>query len=435
MYDETLMDAEERMEKAVEHLGQSFRGIRTGRASPALVEDIRADFYGSPTPLKHMASVSVPEPRMILVKPFDASTVNDVLKAIQKSSLGITPQSDGKLIRLTVPPLSEEQRKKLSAVVRDKAEEARVSLATFGRRILVWSNTDTHCVLEMVDPWDHTKAWPAIKFAPDAQLTLVDREEAVAVYEPDGRFVLVDLTDGESVIDAQLEPEPLLSGIFVFPSRENYVLVTQAAEESPVHRDPNRRVQPVHGSQSVRIGRGQVYAFDRDGNSLWESSRTVRDRYLPLNQPARLPVLTFASVVRQRKDGKKFETAVSVLSLDRRNGRAVLDTSLKGPTNSFRLVGDPEKKTVRLQLQSATVTMTFTAEPLPPVPEDGEAAATPEERSPSSPVRAVWDAIRKAAIGPPLVPEEPAPEEEDTVPAAEPADRPPGDEDGDGVTP
>jgi ribosome recycling factor len=133
MYDETLMDAEERMEKAVEHLGHSFRGIRTGRASPALVEDIRADFYGSPTPLKHMASVSVPEPRMILVKPFDASTVGDVLKAIQKSSLGITPQSDGKLIRLTVPPLSEEQRKKLSAVVRDKAEEARVSLRNVRR--------------------------------------------------------------------------------------------------------------------------------------------------------------------------------------------------------------------------------------------------------------------------------------------------------------
>lgn len=133
MYDEILMETEERMEKAVDHLAHTFRGVRTGRASPGLVENIRVDYYGNPTQLKHMASISVPEPRMILVKPFDAGSVNDVLKALQKSDLGITPQSDGKLIRLAVPALSEERRKQLSSMVKDKAEEARVSIRNVRR--------------------------------------------------------------------------------------------------------------------------------------------------------------------------------------------------------------------------------------------------------------------------------------------------------------
>jgi ribosome recycling factor len=133
MYDEILLEAEEKMEKAVDHVAQTFRGIRTGRASPGLVENIRVDYYGSPTPLQHMASISVPEPRLILVKPFDQGTVKDVERAIQKSELGIPPQSDGKVIRLVVPPLSEERRKQLGAMVRDKAEEGRVALRNIRR--------------------------------------------------------------------------------------------------------------------------------------------------------------------------------------------------------------------------------------------------------------------------------------------------------------
>lgn len=133
MYDDILLETEERMDGAVDHLTQSYRGIRTGRASPGLVEEIRVDYYGSATPLKHMASISVPEPRMIMVKPFDAGTVSEVMKALQKSELGITPQSDGKLIRLAVPPLSEERRKKISGMVREKAEEARVSIRNVRR--------------------------------------------------------------------------------------------------------------------------------------------------------------------------------------------------------------------------------------------------------------------------------------------------------------
>ena len=133
MHEEILLDIEEKMEKAVDHLGHTFRGIRTGRASPGLVENIRVDYYGSPTPLTHMANVSIPEPRLIMIKPFDASAVADVVKAIQKSELGITPQSDGKIIRLVIPPLSEERRKQLSSMVKEKAEEARVAIRNVRR--------------------------------------------------------------------------------------------------------------------------------------------------------------------------------------------------------------------------------------------------------------------------------------------------------------
>ena len=132
-YDDILLESEDKMEKAVEHLVQVFRGIRTGRASPGLVENIRVDYYGSPTPLTHMANVSIPEPRLIMIKPFDASAVAEVVKAIQKSELGITPQSDGKIIRLVVPPLSEERRKQLGSMVKEKAEEARVAIRNVRR--------------------------------------------------------------------------------------------------------------------------------------------------------------------------------------------------------------------------------------------------------------------------------------------------------------
>ncbi|MCG3135204.1 MAG: Ribosome-recycling factor [Planctomycetes bacterium] len=133
MFDDILLETEEKMDKAVEHLAHAFRGIRTGRASPGLVDGIRVDYYGSPTPLTHMASISIPEPRLIMIKPFDASGIQEVVKAIQKSELGITPQSDGKIIRLVLPPLSEERRKQLSAMVKDKAEEARVAIRNVRR--------------------------------------------------------------------------------------------------------------------------------------------------------------------------------------------------------------------------------------------------------------------------------------------------------------
>ena len=133
MYDEILLDTEERMEKAVEYLITEFRGIRSGRATPGLVENIRVDYYGSMQPLKATASIAIPEPRLIVIKPFDPSSLKTIEKAIQTSDLGILPSNDGKLLRLEIPPLSEERRKQLANLVKEKAEDARVSIRNVRR--------------------------------------------------------------------------------------------------------------------------------------------------------------------------------------------------------------------------------------------------------------------------------------------------------------
>lgn len=131
--DDILLEAEEKMEKAVEVLREELRGIRTGRATPGLVEGVRADYYGSPTPLKQMANISCPDPRMIVIKPYDASQTGEIEKALLKANLGMTPNSDGKIIRLQVPDLSEERRKQLAGQVRDLAEKGRVSIRNIRR--------------------------------------------------------------------------------------------------------------------------------------------------------------------------------------------------------------------------------------------------------------------------------------------------------------
>lgn len=132
-YDQIKKDTHAKLDKVLKHLEEILRGVRTGRASTALVETVRVDYYGTPTPISQLASVSVPEPRTIAIKPFDVSIVGDVMKAIQKSDLGITPQSDGKVVRLNVPPLSGDQRQKLAGKVKEFCEEARVAMRN-GRR-------------------------------------------------------------------------------------------------------------------------------------------------------------------------------------------------------------------------------------------------------------------------------------------------------------
>ena len=119
--------AKDTMEKAVAHLQKEFRVVRTGRASPALVEAVSVNAYGTQTPLKSCASISVPEARQLVVKPFDASLLKEIEKAILASDLGVTPQNDGKLLRLNFPPPTEERRKKTAQEVKGKGEAAKVS--------------------------------------------------------------------------------------------------------------------------------------------------------------------------------------------------------------------------------------------------------------------------------------------------------------------
>jgi len=131
-----LDSAKERMAKSVEHFHAESRGIRTGRASSGLVDNIRVDYYGTKTPLNQLASVSVPEPRQLMVKPFDVNAVKDIEKAILASDLGLNPSIDGKALRISIPPLSEEQRMKLVSRVKSLAEEARVSMRNVRRDVL-----------------------------------------------------------------------------------------------------------------------------------------------------------------------------------------------------------------------------------------------------------------------------------------------------------
>ncbi|MSR60990.1 MAG: ribosome recycling factor [Planctomycetes bacterium] len=123
-----LDDGRGRFEKALTHLKDQLKKIRTGRASAALVDTIRVDYYGTPTPISQMAQVSIPEPRQILIKPFDASMLKELMKAVSQTDLGAAPQNDGKVLRITLPPLSGEQRLKYSAKVKEMCEEARVGM-------------------------------------------------------------------------------------------------------------------------------------------------------------------------------------------------------------------------------------------------------------------------------------------------------------------
>src|SRR3954470_25032079 len=131
--EEIVLEAEERMEKSVALLTDQMRGVRTGRANVGLVESIRVDYYGSATPLKQMANLSTPEPQQILIRPFDPTVIGDIVKAIQASDIGLTPNSDNKVVRLNVPPLSVEQRKKLDGRVKELAEEARIAIRNIRR--------------------------------------------------------------------------------------------------------------------------------------------------------------------------------------------------------------------------------------------------------------------------------------------------------------
>lgn len=131
--DEILLDAEERMDKAVDHFQSQLTGIRTGRATPGLVDGIRVEYYGSPTPLKQLAQISCPEPQQIVIRPFDASILGDISKAIQASDAGMAPNSDGRLIRLNVPPLSTERRREMVSRINKSAEEARISIRNIRR--------------------------------------------------------------------------------------------------------------------------------------------------------------------------------------------------------------------------------------------------------------------------------------------------------------
>ncbi len=128
MIKDVLVETEDRMKKSVEALEMALKGIRTGRASPALVERLRVEYYGTPTNLIELASISAPEPQLITIRPWDANAIKDIERAILQSDLGLTPTNDGKLIRLSIPSLTEERRRELTKVVANRVEDARIAV-------------------------------------------------------------------------------------------------------------------------------------------------------------------------------------------------------------------------------------------------------------------------------------------------------------------
>src|SRR5512145_24579 len=136
MLKDLYKEAESRMKSAIQALEDELAGIRTGRASPALVERLSVEYYGAPTPLLQLATVSVPEPRMLAIRPFDATTIKAIERSILASDLGLTPNNDGKIIRLNLPPLTEERRRELVKLVHHRAEDSRIAIRNVRRDIM-----------------------------------------------------------------------------------------------------------------------------------------------------------------------------------------------------------------------------------------------------------------------------------------------------------
>ncbi len=134
--EEILEEAEKKMQKTVESISGQLARLRTGKASPALLEGIKVDYYGTPTPINQIASISTPEPRLIVIHPWDKSAVSAIEKAIQSSDLGLNPNSDGTVIRIPIPPLTEERRKELLKVAKNIAEEGKVAIRNIRRETI-----------------------------------------------------------------------------------------------------------------------------------------------------------------------------------------------------------------------------------------------------------------------------------------------------------
>lgn len=134
MIDDTLLEAEEKMERAIEHAKEEFAVIRTGRASSAMFNRITVDYYGAQTPLPQAASIAIPEPRMVLIKPFDPSQIGEVENAIRNSDLGVNPSNEGTQLRLNLPPMTEERRREMIKVARSKGEDAKIAIRNIRRK-------------------------------------------------------------------------------------------------------------------------------------------------------------------------------------------------------------------------------------------------------------------------------------------------------------
>ena len=171
MISDLLIEAEHKMEQAIDHVASEFSTVRTGRANPQLLQRITVEYYGSPTPLQQLASISVPEPRLLVVQPFDKSTVGDIERALQTSELSLNPSNDGNVIRIAFPPLTEERRKDLIKVVRNMAEEGRVAVRNIRRH----SKTDMESMHGEISDDDIRRGEDELQKLTDRYVDQIDR--------------------------------------------------------------------------------------------------------------------------------------------------------------------------------------------------------------------------------------------------------------------
>lgn len=171
MISDLLSEAEHKMELAIEHVSSEFSTVRTGRANPQLLQRITVEYYGSPTPLQQLASISVPEPRLLVVQPFDKSTVGDIERALHTSDLGLNPSNDGNVIRIAFPPLTEERRRDLIKVVKNMAEEGRVAVRNIRRH----SKTDMEAMHGEISDDDIRRGEDDLQRLTDRYVEKIDR--------------------------------------------------------------------------------------------------------------------------------------------------------------------------------------------------------------------------------------------------------------------
>ena len=168
MIDELLVEADTKMDQAVAHTAHEFAGVRTGRANPGLLTRINVDYYGTSTPLQQIAGFSVPEARLLVVQPYDKSSIGSIERAIQESDLGLNPSNDGNVIRLAFPPLTEERRRELIRMVRHLAEEGRVAIRNVRR------HTKDHIEAEEVSEDDIRRAEDDLQELTDQHIEKID---------------------------------------------------------------------------------------------------------------------------------------------------------------------------------------------------------------------------------------------------------------------
>jgi ribosome recycling factor len=170
MIEELLDEAREKMEQAVDHTAAEFSTVRTGRANPQILNRITVEYYGTPTPLQQLATFSVPDPRMLVISPFDKSTINDIERALQEGDLGLTPSNDGQVIRLGFPTLTEERRRELIKVVRHMAEDGRVAVRNIRRH----TKSDVEALQGEVSDDDIHRAEKELQEITDGSVTRID---------------------------------------------------------------------------------------------------------------------------------------------------------------------------------------------------------------------------------------------------------------------